>query len=407
MAEGVRRSQRDYTLTFKLAVVDQVEKGEMSYKEAQARYGIQGRSTVLVWLRKHGRQDWSQGASIRTSRSISVSEPDLPLTPEQRIKELEKQLELASQKAQFFEAVVDVLKNDYGVSIGKKASRQVLTQRQVQGLSVSRACQFMGISRQAYYQRNRVADRRSHQDRQIAQFVRQVRMRQPRLGTRKLHFLLQGQAAPGLRVGRDRLFRILAEHRLLVLPRRAYHKTTHSFHRFYRHPNLLKPGPQQVQPHAPERVWVADITYLPSQSGPLYLSLVTDAYSRKIVGHHVHAGLHAESVARAFSLALRQRRTRHALVHHSDRGAQYCSAHYQRLHAQHGVTCSMTDGYDCYQNALAERVNGILKNELLMHTPADLTQARRMVREAVDIYNQERPHQALKYKTPDAVHRAF
>jgi len=118
--EGVRRSQRDYTLAFKLAVVDQIEKGEMSYKEAQARYGIQGRSTVLVWLRKHGRQDWSQGASIRTSRSLSVSEPNLPLTPEQRIKELEKQLELANQKAQFFEAVVDVLKNDYGVSIVKK-----------------------------------------------------------------------------------------------------------------------------------------------------------------------------------------------------------------------------------------------------------------------------------------------
>ncbi|WP_107504048.1 IS3 family transposase [Metapseudomonas resinovorans] len=407
MAEGVRRSQRDYTQAFKLAVVDQVEKGEMSYKEAQARYGIQGRSTVLVWLRKHGRQDWSQGASIRTSRSISMSEPDLPLTPEQRIKELEKQLELANQKAQFFEAVVEVLKHDYGVSIVKKRPRQVLTQRQVQGLSVSRACQFMGISRQAYYQRNRAADRRSHQDRQVAQFVRQLRMRQPRLGTRKLHFLLQHQAEPELRVGRDRLFRVLAEHRLQVLPKRAYHKTTHSFHRFYRHPNLLKPGPQQVQPHAPERVWVADITYLPSQNGPLYLSLVTDAYSRKIVGHHVHEGLHAESVARAFSLALQQRRTRHALVHHSDRGIQYCSAHYQRLHAQHGVTCSMTDGYDCYQNALAERVNGILKNELLTHTPAHLEQARRMVREAVDIYNRERPHQALQYKTPDAVHRAF
>ena len=120
MAEGVRRSQRDYTQAFKLAVVNQVEKGEMSYKEAQARYGIQGRSTVLVWLRKHGRQDWSQGASIRTSRSISMSESGLPLTPEQRIKELEKQLELANQKAQFFEAVVDVLKKDYGVSIVKK-----------------------------------------------------------------------------------------------------------------------------------------------------------------------------------------------------------------------------------------------------------------------------------------------
>lgn len=120
MTEGVRRSQRDYTQAFKLAVVDQVEKGELSYKEAQARYGIQGRSTVLVWLRKHGRQDWSQGASIRSSRRKQMSEPNLPLTPEQRIKELEQQLEVMSQKAQFFEAVVDVLKNDYGVSVVKK-----------------------------------------------------------------------------------------------------------------------------------------------------------------------------------------------------------------------------------------------------------------------------------------------
>ncbi len=120
MDSGKRRSQRDYTLAFKLSVVDQVEKGELSYKEAQRRYGIQGRSTVLVWLRKHGRQDWSQGASIRESRSGSMTEPTLPLTPEQRIKELEEQLALSNQKAQFFEAVVNVLKNDYGVSVVKK-----------------------------------------------------------------------------------------------------------------------------------------------------------------------------------------------------------------------------------------------------------------------------------------------
>jgi transposase InsO family protein len=107
-----------------------------------------------------------------------------------------------------------------------------------------------------------------------------------------------------LRVGRDRLFRVLAEHRLLILPKRAYHKTTHSFHRFYRYPNLLKTGPQQVRPSAPERVWLDEITYLPSRSGPLYLSLVTDAYSQKIVGHHVHEGLHAKSVARASRQAL-------------------------------------------------------------------------------------------------------
>ena len=119
MEQGVKRTQRDYSLTFKLAVVDQVEKGELSYQQAQERYGIQGRSTVLVWLRKHGRQDWSQGASLRADRSQTMTDPK-DLTPEQRIKELEQQLQLMSQKAQFFEAVVDVLKKDYGVSIVKK-----------------------------------------------------------------------------------------------------------------------------------------------------------------------------------------------------------------------------------------------------------------------------------------------
>ncbi|MGN5189481.1 IS3 family transposase [Aeromonas veronii] len=406
MGQGVKRTQRDYSLTFKLALVEQIEKGELSCQQAQARYGIQGNSTILVWLRKHGRQDWSQGASVRAGRSITMPDPDNQ-TPEQRIKELEQQLALMSQKAQFFEAVVDVLKNDYGVSIGKKATRQVLSQRQVERLTIVRACLFLGISRQAYYKRNRVADERHAQGLQVVRFVRQVRLRQPRVGTRKLHYLLQGQDDDGLKVGRDRLFQILAEHRLLVLPRRAYHKTTHSFHRFYRHPNLLKAGPEQVTPVAPEQVWVADITYLPARSGPLYLSLVTDAYSRKIVGHHVHEGMHAESVAMAFKKALKQRRGGGELIHHSDRGVQYCSGLYQSLHERYGVKCSMTDGYDCYQNALAERVNGILKGELLLQSPQDLAQAREIVREAVDIYNAERPHHALKYRTPDAVHRGF
>lgn len=131
MEQGVKRTQRDYSLAFKLAVVDQVEKGELTYKQAQERYGIQGRSTVLVWLRKHGRQDWSQGASSRVVRSLPMSDPKL-LTPEQRIKVLEKELELTRQKAEFFEAVVNVLEKDYGVSIVKKrpgkSSRKLTSQ---------------------------------------------------------------------------------------------------------------------------------------------------------------------------------------------------------------------------------------------------------------------------------------
>lgn len=260
------------------------------------------------------------------------------------------------------------------------------------------------MSRQAYYQQlNREQEKAVHSKHLIDAALRE-RSLQPRIGTRKLQRLL-GQS--GLPVGRDRLFRLLREHRLLVPAKRAYHKTTQSHHRFHKHPNLLKVGDQQVIPQRPEQVWVADITYLPVREGEAYLSLVTDAWSRKIVGHCVHDNLKTGSVMKAFQQALKARQSRGELIHHSDRGIQYCSAQYQALHAQHKVRCSMTDGYDCYQNALAERVNGILKMEYLLVRPEDIVQARKMVRESVEIYNTRRPHLSLKYKTPDEVHQAF
>ena len=240
----------------------------------------------------------------------------------------------------------------------------------------------------------------------MLQTVQYERLFQPRVGTRKLQYLLNKMHQ--IVIGRDRLFRCLRAHRLLVTPKRAYHKTTHSHHRFRCHPNLLKPSEQQVDISRSEQVWVADITYLPLQDNEAYLSLVTDAWSRKIVGYHVDDNLKTDGVLTAYKRALRQRQDKDKpLIHHSDRGIQYCSNAYQAVHAQHGVTCSMTDGYDCYQNALAERVNGILKQEFLTHKPATLEEARQMVTEAVAIYNQRRPHLALKYKTPDEVHRAF
>ena len=234
--------------------------------------------------------------------------------------------------------------------------------------------------------------------------MRLERLQQPRIGTRKLQRLMQVQ---GLFLGRDQLFSLLKRHRLLVPTKRAYHKTTQSHHRFYRHPNLLKPGENQVRIVRPEQVWVADITYLPVRTGEAYLSLVTDAYSRKIVGYHVHDNLKTESVAKAFQKALKGRCSEQELIHHSDRGMQYCSAAYQKLHTKHGVLCSMTDGYDCYQNALAERVNGILKNEYLIRKPDDIEQAKIMVDESIRTYNLRRPHLSLEYKTPDEIHRAF
>ena len=265
----------------------------------------------------------------------------------------------------------------------------------------------MGLSRQAYYQGRARHAKRVQQAQTVVQLVQEQRMRQPRVGTRKLHHMLRDSMGErGIVLGRDAMFGVLRNARMLVAPRRAYHKTTNSHHRFRRHPNLLKSGPQQVQASHSEQVWVADITYLPTAGKFVYLSLVTDAYSRKIVGWHVHESLQTEEVAKALQIALRQRQTHQRLVHHSDRGIQYCSTYYQQLHQRHGLTCSMTDGYDCYQNALAERVNGILKGEFLLHRPADLQEAKRMVAQSVQIYNQERPHLSLKMQTPDAVHRA-
>jgi transposase InsO family protein len=210
-----------------------------------------------------------------------------------------------------------------------------------------------------------------------------------------------------IKIGRDGLFNLLRKARLLVLPRRSYHKTTNSHHRFYKHPNLLKPGSRQVTPSRPEEVWVADITYLPTQTQNTYLSLVTDAYSRKIVGYHVDDHMQTSAVGKALKMAVGRRCYKLPLIHHSDRGIQYCSAEYQAIHQKHQITCSMTDGYDCYQNALAERVNGILKHEFLLSKPKDLKEARTMVKESIKIYNEQRPHLSLKYKTPDEVHRAF
>lgn len=268
-------------------------------------------------------------------------------------------------------------------------------------------CRFMSMSRQAWYQGERREQEQHSRAEAVTAFVHEVRRRQPCIGTRKLHHKMQESAEMSVKVGRDKLFEMLRERHMLVKKPRAYHKTTQSHHHFRKHPNLLKLGPEQVKATAPEQVWVADITYLPTQQGISYVSLVTDAYSRKIVGYHVHDTLHAEEVAMALRVALSQRQSRQPLVHHSDRGVQYCSRHYQQLHEKHGLRCSMTDGYDCYQNALAERVNGILKTEFLLHRPKDSADAVQMVRESVAIYNRERPHLALQYKTPDAVHRAF
>ena len=223
----------------------------------------------------------------------------------------------------------------------------------------------------------------------------------PRLGGRKLYCLLKPQLDElGIKLGRDGFFDYLREHRLLVSPLKRYTKTTQSKHWMKKHPNRL----ENETLHRAEQAFVSDITYVETDEGVHYLSLVTDAYSRKIMGYEVSDDMRAESVVKALRLAARQRTTRRPLLHHSDRGLQYCSAIYQQELSRHGMTPSMTDGYDCYQNALAERVNGILKQEFLLYKCRTLNDLKELVQESIDIYNRLRPHLSLGMKIPEQVH---
>jgi transposase InsO family protein len=259
------------------------------------------------------------------------------------------------------------------------------------------------VSRQGFYQRRQRQGHRAVRDEQVLVQVQAVRTRLPRLGTRKLgHKIAPHLRVAGIRCGRDALFTLLRHRRLLVAKKRSYTQTTDSNHRFRKHPNLVKEAPK---PTAPNQLWVSDITYLPTRQGTVYLSLVTDAFSRRVVGHHVHSSLHTTGCLAALDRAVRGAgRAATGCIHHSDRGSQYASDAYQAALEKAKLRCSMTDGYDCYQNALAERVNGILKDEFLFVLPDDLAQARLLVDQAVHLYNEERPHLALNYLTPNQVH---
>jgi putative transposase len=259
---------------------------------------------------------------------------------------------------------------------------------------------LFGISRQAFYQKQKREVQRLAELQQVKRLVVTQRRSMPRIGTRKLHYLIGDELQNcGIKIGRDALFHFLRSENMLVKRRKSYTKTTWSKHWLHKYPNLLKQG----KPARPEQVWVSDITYIPTKNGNSYLSLITDAYSRKIVGYHLSEDLRTQSVAKALVMAIKNRKTVLPLIHHSDRGLQYCSAEYQHLLKEGRITPSMTDGYDCYQNALAERINGILKEEFLL-TTYDPGQLAKVIEESIHLYNTKRPHLSLKYKTPTFIH---
>jgi transposase InsO family protein len=187
---------------------------------------------------------------------------------------------------------------------------------------------------------------------------------------------------------------------MLVKPKKSYTKTTHSKHWLRKHPNLYK----DIQISGPEEVFVSDITYVKSAEQTHYLALVTDAYSRKIMGYHLSDDLAAESVVKALKMATQNKRRSISTIHHSDRGIQYCSDLYQKELKRNKIIPSMTDGYDCYQNALAERINGILKDEFLIYKCKNKKDLKSLIKGSICTYNNRRPHLSLNMKTPNFIH---
>jgi transposase InsO family protein len=238
----------------------------------------------------------------------------------------------------------------------------------------------------------------------IIKRIQQIRADMPRIGTRKLHYLLsQTLSAHQVTIGRDQLFDLLCAYGMLVRKRkRRKTYTTDSNHPFRKYPNLIR---DKVVMAANE-LWVSDITYISLTGSYCYLSLVTDAYSRKIVGYCLYPTLQKEGPLLALDKALKQWDGAGSLTHHSDRGLQYCCADYIRLLSSRGIVISMTEMGDPYENAIAERVNGILKQEFDLGTTfKSMEQAVETVKRAVDIYNNDRPHGSCDYLTPDQAHQ--
>jgi putative transposase len=224
-----------------------------------------------------------------------------------------------------------------------------------------------------------------------------------RIGTRKLHYLIKPSLDKvGIKCGRDRLNAILKFEGMLVKKKRNYMRTTNSYHRFRKHPNLIK----DIEINRAEQVWASDITYIRTSQGFLYLSLITDVYSKQVVGYQLSDNLKTINCISALKMAIKNRKyPERSLIHHSDRGFQYCSPDYTETLESNHIDISMTTKHDPYENAVAERINGTLKNEFdLGDRLPDQKHAEREINKAIWIYNNLRPHESCNYLTPLQTH---
>jgi len=273
---------------------------------------------------------------------------------------------------------------------------------QSESRSIQTLCSLLGYSRQAFYKFVKHAEKEALQHDLILQEVLRIRKTLKRLGTRKLLFKMEGfMREHHIEIGRDAMFDLLATHKLLIRKRkRRVPVTTFSDHWMRKYPNLIV----DFIPTAPNQLWVSDITYITLKDDFAYLSLITDAYSRKIVGFYLSETLSADGCIKALQMALNNNPKLGRLIHHSDRGSQYCCADYVSILDKHFVKISMTQSGDPLENAIAERVNGILKDELLEKIYINYQEAKQAIAAAISIYNYQRPHSSIDMLTPIEAH---
>lgn len=265
-------------------------------------------------------------------------------------------------------------------------------------------CALFGKTRHALYDHQWRRKREVLRDDIILEHVQEERKQLPRLGTRKLQYnTAPSLATHGIKVGRDYLFDLLERHKLLIRQRKRKVITTDSRHWMHKYENLIK----DLDCYRPEQVWVSDITYIRMGNQWGYLSLITDAYSRKIMGYCLRTDLSAQGCQDALQMAINSRSyPDQPLIHHSDRGSQYCSAEYVKMLKENNISISMTQNGDPYENALAERMNGILKTEFnLYSTQHGFEQTYQIVKDSITAYNGLRPHSSCDYLTPDRAHQ--
>ena len=271
-------------------------------------------------------------------------------------------------------------------------------------VGLKRLCGLFGKTRQAYYDHAHRIEFSHFEEALVIDLVKAQRTVLPSVGGNKLlHMLKDDFTAHKVAMGRDSFFELLRKHDLLIKRKRRYVRTTDSNHFFYKWPDLTK----SFKLKAAEQLWVSDITYLRTESGFVYLSLITDAWSRKIVGHHVSQYLKANGCLAALNNAIRTLSSSKKPMHHSDRGIQYCCEAYVKMLQENDIRISMTQTGSPYDNAIAERVNGILKTELdLGKTFRSYSDAVAAVHGAIDAYNRIRPHMSCGNLTPEKAHQA-